>query len=219
MIIVGTAGRAGAGKDTVADHLVAHHGFKKFSFSDTVYTEVMEAFDVSESLLRNRETKDTPTFSLSLYRCKDTFFVGVALAQLEKKYPSIPTPELNHHALSPREVLQWWGTEYRRAQDPDYWIKKSQLWLDSVKQATGDLVGVVNTSVRFANECEFIRSNGGSLWHVMRRDLPPMANEGHVSEKPLPVRIGDFVIYNTDTVHYLGVAVDNALQELLERAK
>ncbi len=44
---------AGSGKDTLADHLVEHYGFKKYAFADKVY-------DVSEDLF-DMQQKDRPT--------------------------------------------------------------------------------------------------------------------------------------------------------------
>lgn len=50
-----------------------------------------------------------------------------------------------------RWLLQQWGTEYRRSQDPDYWVLYGLEYMDKHAQ-DGDLWVV--TDVRFANEAE-----------------------------------------------------------------
>ncbi len=56
-----------------------------------------------------------------------------------------------------REALQWWGTEYRRASDPNYWVMRAE-------QVALSLDGTpVFTDVRFPNEADMIRSHGGLI--------------------------------------------------------
>lgn len=218
MILIGIAGRAGAGKDTIADYLVASNGFIKFSFSDALYLEVQTAFDLpDQKLLRDRETKDTPTLQLALHQCEDKDFIDVVLAAMWKDahYASRPATELRHVPLSPRYVLQLWGTEYRRVKQPDYWLERAGLWMKD--QYNKGHTRFVNTSVRFKNEREWIYHGGGTVWHVLRNDLPPMDNAGHESEKPLPIRIGDYVIHNVGTLRNLELRVFWALDAMLRR--
>lgn len=63
-----------------------------------------------------------------------------------------------------RFILQQWGTEFRRAQDPDYWVKYG---LNYVRQ--NDLRADVwcITDVRFANEAQAIRDEGGVVVQVV----------------------------------------------------
>ena len=70
MILIGLAGHAGSGKDSVADYLVSRYGFVKSSFSDALYREVAAAFGLpDESLLRDRATKEVPTELLAAKKC------------------------------------------------------------------------------------------------------------------------------------------------------
>lgn len=84
-----------------------------------------------------------------------------------------------------RSLLQWWGTELRRDQDADYWLKASKPWLTQAL-ATHDLV--VITDVRYANEADLIRSLGGLVVRVWateearRRRLGGAIPAGHASE-------------------------------------
>lgn len=73
-------------------------------------------------------------------------------------------PEIS--ALAPYgkhpKLLQWWGTEYRRAQDENYWVKKTFASIP----ANLDIAMI--TDVRFPNEVEGVRSRGGYTVNVQR---------------------------------------------------
>jgi hypothetical protein len=216
MILIGTAGRARAGKDTVADYLVRAYGFTKFAFSDALYREVRDAFGIDEEWLRDADTKDRAMFDLVPNRCNDLVFTAILLDYLHSKYPGVPEKELPAYPLSPRVTLQLWGTEYRRAQDPDYWIKRAADWLKE-HVALGH-TRFVNTALRFANERAFIDNCGGSVWHVRRSNLPGMDNAGHASETPLAIEPRDFVIFNESSIAALESKVDVAVCTLIRRA-
>lgn len=219
MQLIGLAGAPGSGKDTVADYLVEQYGFVKFSFSDALYEEVAAGFDVLKITLHDRALKDQPHPDLCACRCNDRAFFELmvsAAADLGAEYPA-------EYAFSPRWVLQHWGTEYRRAQDPDYWTKKTALYIQAFLEVMSedgvDHPGLVNTSVRFPNEQKLIHDLGGSVWHVHRwADKDEAAASGfasglnHVAEAGLPLLDGDRELFNTGTVEQLGTAVSLLLQ-------
>jgi hypothetical protein len=195
MILLGLAGRAGAGKDTVADYLVSRYGFVKFSFSDALYREVADAFQVGEPLLRERDTKEVPSRLLQLGLCQDPRFFDLAKTFAAENVP-----------LSPRQVLQWWGTEYRRAQDPNYWVNQADQWVYNLwamyqyPEQRPQLF--VNTSVRFPNEREWVHKfTNGQVWHIRRGDAGTV--HAHVSETPLDIWEYERELYNNDTIDRL----------------
>jgi len=205
---IGLAGKARVGKDTIADHLVSAHGFRKVAFSDELYKQVSVAFNVPQDFLRAVETKEEPTGAMSLINCTDPAFNGVARqkieADLKEGVLSCGTGgSFDYLPLSPRWILQVWGTEYRRAQDWDYWIKEADLELQRLcEQAGGQTVKVVNTTVRFQNEADYIRQVvKGRIWHVWRGDIRSV--NPHVSERQLEKEPGDQEIYNNSTIERL----------------
>ena len=154
MKLIALCGAAGAGKDTVADMLPA----RKLAFADALYREVAQAWSVEQHVLRCRETKEKPTGMLSIFACIDDAFV------------------VDFHFLdawmaprSPRQILQWWG-DYRRDQDPDYFVKQTR--------PDGD---TVITDVRFPNEAALVRQLGGQLWQI-RRPGYEAGGTGHASD-------------------------------------
>lgn len=129
MQIIGLHGPARAGKDTIADYLVTGYGFVKFAFSDALYAEVAAAYALpDETLLRSDTTKDSQLERMSLNRCNDPEFKELA-RQMIMDSAGFVFP--NEVGLSPRWVLQKWGTEFRRKQDPDYWVTKADLWIEA----------------------------------------------------------------------------------------
>lgn len=206
--VLGLSGAAGAGKTEIAKHLVEKHGWLEFSFSDPLYAEVADAFATSIKLLQDRETKDTSTAVMSLIYCTNLNFVNVCIEQ--RLVSSV------FERLSPRKILQWWGTEFRRAQDEDYWVKKIGKWysdlLDDIHEGRKIAPeGVVNTSTRFRNELSWILSHNGVVWGVTRPDGMINDNPTHISEHELSEYHPKFAIVNDGGIEDLRTKVDNLL--------
>lgn len=210
MLIIGLAGQAGVGKDTIADYLVQHYGFVKFAFSDGLYWEVQRAFGLEDqTLLRDRATKEEPSERLALKHCTDKDFVAVARRMIAELHPDTFFV-LENVELSPRQVLQWWGTDYRRAQNDNYWIKLTAAFIEQMHfhppypELRPSLFVEVGT--RFENERGWIKSMGGNIWHVHRGD--ETQKHAHVSAVPLPVLDYEREIFNNGTVDQLHEAID-----------
>jgi hypothetical protein len=194
--LLGLTGRAEAGKDTVADLLVTHAGFCKLAFADALRAEIAEAYGIDVRMLTQRETKESPMAALALARCGDTGFVGAVL-----KHTVLPVAEAMASARSPRQIMQLWGTEYRRAQDPDYWVKKLTTRVRYYAQSSLCDLFVV-TDVRFANEAALVRRIGAQLWQIKRDSLAAMEG-GHSSEVSGDAFEPDAAISNNHDIRHL----------------
>lgn len=200
-IIIALTGPAGAGKDTVADILVTHAGFTKLAFADALRKEVAAAFNLGDlyGLLSQPGAKEHPTPALSLMHCHDDTFVDVVAARMSDR-GEYSQSQLVMRDRSPRQIMQWWGTEYRRAQSPDYWTHQlgervADLMVQSHRR-------FVITDCRFINEAATIRRMGGEVWRVLRPDLRPIDGQ-HASETE-----GERITAEADVVN------DNTVVEL-----
>lgn len=215
MIVLGLAGPAGAGKDTVADYLVSTYGFVKFAFSDTLYAEVQHAFGLpDQSLLRDRDTKEKPSTRLTLNQCHDLDFVGLfarsggAISVRENIQADTP--------LVPRQLLQLWGTEYRRAQNPNYWLNRAEDFITGLRRLYPypecAPQHFVECGTRFENEREWIQTGAlgglwtGNVWHIFRDSLK--THDTHASAKPLEILEKERALYNNDSIERLYRGVD-----------
>lgn len=113
-----------AGKDTVGDYL-KHSGYIGYAFGDAIYDEVSKAFGVTVSDLRSDSWKRAATHELALEKCKDKAF-ALRMQEIETPERLGVTRRLDGAILdkprTSRYVLQRWATEYRRKDDPLYWI-------------------------------------------------------------------------------------------------
>ena len=90
----------------------------------------------------------------------------------------------------PRSLLQWWGTEYRRTKDPDYWVTR----LNKTLSAHNPDVALI-TDVRFPNEADFIHAMGGKVVKCVRVGTPDVNVHEHPSEAMLDAYRGwDYTI-------------------------
>jgi|GEM_PF-2254359 len=154
-LIIGISGKIGTGKSTVSFLLRQGGAVQAWrDFGDEVKQEVSQLFQFDLDLCYSEEGKDT----------------------------TIIHPDLPGGAMPIRRILQWWGTDVRRAQDPMYWVKRLNEWL--VANSPDSLV---IGDVRFQSEAKFIRSFGGSLFRIHPywgwKSKPEIAR--HVSETDL----------------------------------
>ncbi|MBU2793111.1 AAA family ATPase [Acidithiobacillus thiooxidans] len=200
-MIIGLTGAAGCGKDTVAEILSREYGFQIIAFSDALYEEVSTAFHVPVAFLKNRETKEKRSFRLSMGRCVDSDFVRVVrdIRRSEHRPTGFSIP------YSPRQILQWWGTDYRRAQCATYWIDKVRVRLDV------DLHWAI-TGVRFQDEADLVRELGGQMGLVLRPGIEPV--EKHVSEAFWRMCNPDMVFRNEGTLEDLAELVRHAVTKI-----
>jgi hypothetical protein len=77
-------------------------------------------------------------------------------------------------ATTPRQVMQYFGTEYVRKIQDDFWIQKVLKFVRSRDR-------VLIADCRFINEADAIRSIGGHVIRVVRLDLP-VSQDLHPSE-------------------------------------
>lgn len=208
--IIGLAGPAGSGKDTVADLLRTHARFNKHAFADLLRAEVCDAFGIEPLLLTHRPTKEEPHNALALTKCKDHGFIGALLycSALEHEYGT--HSEILAAPRSPRQIMQWWGTEYRRQHDQGYW---TGAVVASVNYACKNfLMHHVITDVRFENEAQAVRNMGGVIWQVKRPGTGPITADDythatHISEVDGSQFAPQAVINNSHDIRHLQAVV------------
>ena len=204
--IIALTGHAGAGKDTVASIILdAYNGNGgALAFADALRQEVCFAFDVHMHTLTCRETKETPHPDLALRHCCDERFVkrmtehyasGLREGGIVGEALDITAPR------SPRQIMQWWGTEYRRHTSPGYWLDKMR---NHIARGFGmHQAGlIVITDVRFADEAALVRELGGKLIQITRPGTGESAKQ-HTSETAGSEFAPDATIDNTGTVQDL----------------
>lgn len=157
-MIIGVCGFIGSGKDTVADYLVNFHEYRRESFADSLKDSVAAVFGWDRTLLEGR-TKEAREWREQI----DPWWA---------KRLAMPT-------LTPRWVLQYWGTEVcRKTFHDDIWIASLENKLRSSQDH------VVISDCRFPNEIAAIKQAGGIITWVRRDNLPDwfdiavMANRG-----------------------------------------
>jgi hypothetical protein len=143
--VIGICGQIGSGKDTVADYLVNIHGFRRESFASSLKDAVAHIFGWDRQLLEGR-------------------------TKASREWREQQDPWWSHKLnmpITPRWVLQRWGTEVARmAFHDNIWVASLENRLRCAKD------DIVITDCRFPNEIAAIKQSGGTVVHVTRGAIP-----------------------------------------------
>ena len=217
-LILGLGNKARHGKDSFAaavttyfvnlDAAAAKHGLKHkpvvvqhIAFADALYREV------NDWVGANPGFKDGTVRFLSAHD-------SLRLPDWVQPDPNAEVSKRAPYGKHPK-LLQWWGTELRRGQNPNYWV-------DQWKAAINPKADIVlTTDMRFTNEAAAVKSVGGFTIQVNRKNvdgtrfIDPTRESLHVSETQLDgynydheitVKTGDLVLleeWAITLVHYL----------------
>ncbi len=145
-MIIGICGLIGAGKDTAADYLVNLHHFRRESFANSLKDAVAQVFGWDRTMLEGR-TKQAREWR----------------EQVDPWWSA----RLGMPNLTPRWILQYWGTDVcRRAFHDDIWIASLE---NKLRNSQDD---VVISDCRFPNEILAIKRAGGIVVRVVRGPEP-----------------------------------------------
>lgn len=207
-MIIGVTGKAGAGKDVFAIESQKMFGAKIIPFAAGVKEEVAEflteygiEFEY-RNLWGSQEDKEEIVCVPAVGYYPDYFcrFLSV-FAYLS----------CGHWYFTYRSLLQFHGTEYRREQDPDYWVKLA------MHKAASYVGPVVISDTRFPNEAEAIRESGGVLVKIVRLGGPTISNMEHPSETALnDWEDWDYMIFNDGTLEEYQQKCRNTLSSIME---
>ena len=144
-MIIGFVGLIGSGKDTAADYLVNFHGFRRDSFASTLKDAVAHVFGWDRTLLEGRTNE-----AREWREQRDEWWS----TRLGKN-------------ITPRWILQYWGTEVcRMGFHDDIWVAS----LENKMRKTGD--NIVISDVRFPNEIKAIHNSEGLVVRIKRGEDP-----------------------------------------------
>lgn len=145
-MLVGISGFIGSGKDTVADYLVTNYQYKQESFANSLKDAIALVFNWDRTMLAGL-TNESRNWR----------------EQVDKWWAT----RLNIPHLTPRWILQQWGTEVCRQNfHDDIWIASVE---NKIRQSTDNFV---ISDVRFPNEILSVkRMKGITIW-VKRGELP-----------------------------------------------
>lgn len=179
--IIGLAGQQGAGKDYICDQLM---------------TRMMTGNEGARRMVPPTVVYRMAFADILRWEVEDILQMREYHTVWEKPYPA-----------EVRWLLQQWGTELRRNQDPDYWVNKG---IDYIRKQTHQPNLWVITDVRFSNEVDLIENAGGIVANVIASDenrakrldisrLELAQRSQHASEQVL---VTEHYITNNGTPHY-----------------
>ncbi|MEW1551372.1 hypothetical protein [Streptomyces tsukubensis] len=171
---IGILGRARSGKDTAAQWLIEHRGYRRIAFADPLKAVALKLDPIAWTHRTGWGEDGTGVVRIAEL-VRD---VGWERAK--------ETPEV-------RRILQELGAAMRDV-DPDVWIRPARA---AILEANEAGVPVVVTDVRYPNEVTALRGLGFHLIHVERPGTPHL---DHPSEHAVTPEDADFRIVNSGPV-------------------
>ena len=178
--VIAMTAPAAAGKDLVADLMMSQMILRVPSVS---MRTLSFAAPIKEAVA-------------SILGCKASDFT-------DRKIKEVSLLESHGIDASPRVLMQTLGSNWARDMiDEEFWIRIAQSRLETMKAQGVDYVFI--TDLRFDNEAEFVKANGGTILHIHRPDVAPVAS--HASENGINVE-PCFTIDNSSTIDDLRLRI------------
>lgn len=183
-MVIGITGHARAGKDTVADYLVDCYGFRKIAFADRLKQVCQIVFGFTKEDVYEHQNGTN----------KDTWMERIG--------------------TTPRHVLPYVGTDLFRNEIEKMFPKIGKnVWIEGVKRTMESNTSIphwILSDVRFQNEVEWIREQGGMVIRIVRSNKK--RQDTHVSETEWEQIKTDVVLTNEGSIDRLYEQVNDVMK-------
>jgi hypothetical protein len=191
-MIIGVAGFAGSGKDTVGKYLVVHYGFEHRAFAAKLKEAAAALLDIPFDMVDNLKLDTHGKVTVS----------GLDYSE----------------AITFRHFLQRMGTEMgRNVFGEDFWVDMvlPEGWYFEDQK-------IVITDVRFENEASRVRELDGVVIWVETTDATRAARgrdsvPAHKSAMRLDPELIDYTITNDSSLANLHVQIKDVLDDMADR--
>lgn len=201
-MIIGISGKIGSGKDTVAEMIKAESmrdtgwEIKKFAGKLKEITGLITG--INPALLEREDVKNTElpeawaTYELyDFMRPTGVIYPTKKLSEMAPRSNSQHSYTIHRKVMTYRQFLQILGTEAGRDKI------HTNIWVNALMSGYQPDMNWIITDVRFPNEAESVKANGGLLVRVERNSL----TGNHPSETALDgYSDWDFIIQNHGTI-------------------
>lgn len=178
--IYGITGRKGHGKDTFATEVAKAHEALVLARSKSSpkrpfgYTHFAEALKSMSGRIfgLTREQMYDPALKEAQFPVPIDMDLYVVQMRRETGLPDLqPEGKIAHSA---REVMQFFGTDYVRKTQNDYWVQRTMAFARTQRR-------VLIPDARFPNEALAVRNNGGRVIKIVRLGASD-SGDAHASE-------------------------------------
>lgn len=206
-MIIGLAGYAGSGKDTVGRLIQC---LEAGDIKNIPVSELLDKYESHGWWLEGKSGWRLESYAGKL-KMVASLLTGVSATKFSD--PEFKKSNLSKEwdFMSVREFLQRLGTDAMRKG------LHESVWINALMANYTPRDKWVVTDVRFPDEAQAIKSRGGWVWRIVRNGITPVNN--HISEIALDHWKFDQIIENHGTIPELMSSVSMALKTLFNENK
>jgi len=169
MLLFGIGHKARQGKDSFGAYLAEQHGFRVYHYADQLKKEAQIAGWNPDN--KNELAHDV--IKRAAHELTDPLAKEVVIW-----YNTNPVAAKNAHHLT---FLQWFGTEFRRAQDSEYWVKTTFQQIRADANHYNHYRACI-CDMRFVNELLAVKREHGYTFDIRRwRETRTLDSDGYWS--------------------------------------
>lgn len=229
MIVLGVSGWKGSGKDTVANYLVAEHGYKRMAFADVLKEMVAEQYNINVEMTHIPELKESPLLHLPV-ESRDMFskliheFMAMEFRTKEGETPTVVSTsngvtmgridrdggdevEFKPVYWTPRALCILEGS-IKRAVSSSYWVQRVINQIETMSKKDNDL-RIVISDMRYRSEVDQLREAFGNNLVTCRIKRFSSSPSNDPSERDLDDSELDFNVPNFGYIEDLYKEVDD----------
>lgn len=210
-LLLGLSGKQKAGKTTAANYITQKYGGKVIAFADSLKAEIYDLNAIRGSDM------------LAFLAYAKTKGVTIDFDDFQRANMNNPRREdkvawINRFKDQFRTVMQIYG-DYRRSQDPNYFINRTSRAIEAAITA-GEYVVLVD-DVRYYTEVKALESVGFSICRIQASDqvrkVRGVSGEEHPTETELDNHYHSLVAFNNLQPHDLYKQIDDVVLSALNR--